>query len=125
MEYLVYAKDHWYDVNDGYAKVLAAVTADPTRTLAEQEKSRTVLAAKYEGRYRRGDIVEAREDGYWTAKRKGFGAPTFALLVGPEVKMQSSTTYRARYHVATLPADLSKPGSILASQVLDKEAAHG
>ncbi len=56
--------------------------------VAQREQDKPGFQAKYDARYQRGDIVEVRPDGFWTdGKRKGFGAPDFALIVIPGVSV--------------------------------------
>ena len=55
MELLIYNTDHWFDLESSERK-------------AELNKD-----GKYDSRYKKGDIIEVREDGYWTGKNgKGY-----------------------------------------------------
>lgn len=70
MELLVYNKANWMD----------SLTPEQ---VTEKCKTNKHFQMKYDSRYQKGDIIEVREDGYWSVKRKGFGAPTFALVCIP------------------------------------------
>ena len=69
-EFLVMAKDHWMDK-------LAA--NDLKKRLEDKDFER-----KYNARYVKGDIVEVREDGYWS-KDHGFNKAVFGVLCVPGV----------------------------------------
>lgn len=78
VELLVFNKAHWMDP-------LSAAE------VAERVKENEHFQQKYDSRYQRGDIVEVRPDGFWTdGKRKGFGAPDFALVIIPGVSFEDA-----------------------------------
>ena len=72
MDLLIYNKDHWYDT-----------TTDKRR--AELDK---LYPGKFDSRYRRGDIVEVREDDYF--KKHGFNKDAFAVVKANGVKENMS-----------------------------------
>lgn len=73
MELLIYNKEHWMD----------SLTE---RELANMVKDDPKFQIKYDSRYQKGDIVEVREDGYWTGKRaKGFNKDAFLVISRPGV----------------------------------------
>jgi len=79
-EFLIYNKTHWMDAMS-QAEVDAKITVNPK------------WQTKYEARLQKGDIIEVREDGYWSVKRKGFAAPTFALVCVPGVSVEDAKHY--------------------------------
>ncbi len=58
-EFLIYNKDHWMD----------ALT--PEKVAEYVKKYPKTFQTKYDARYQRGDIVEVREDGFYTSTLKG------------------------------------------------------
>ena len=70
-EFLVYNKENWMD---------ALTQKQIDEHLVDDDDFMT----KYNARDQKGDIIEVREDGYWTdGKRKGFGSPAFSLVTIP------------------------------------------
>ena len=67
-ELLLYNKLHWYDELDDKARV-------------EIDKK---YPGKFNSRYKKGDIVEVRPDGYFT--KHGFNKKAFAVVLMPDVK---------------------------------------
>ncbi len=80
-EFLVYNKEHWMDkLTQAEVDTYAAAQPD--------------FQAQYDSRYRKGDIVEVREDGYWTdGKRAGFGSHAFALIIVPNLSLEEAQKY--------------------------------
>lgn len=80
-EFLLYNKDHWMD---------ALSQAEIDAHIANNKH----FQQKYDSRYQKGDVIEVRNDGYWTdGKRKGFGAPTFALMTVPGMSLEEAKKY--------------------------------
>jgi len=71
MELLIFNKEHWMD----------KLTEEEIK---EYEKKYPNFREKYERRYRKGDIIEVREDGYFD--KHGFNKKAFAVLKIPNVK---------------------------------------
>ena len=63
-EYLIFNKDHWMD----------------SLTQEYLDTKDIKFIEKYDARYQRGDIVEQRENGYWTTG-KGFNKNAFVVVV--------------------------------------------
>lgn len=72
-EFLVYAKTHWMESVDrsGWNKA---------------------QLDEYATRYVKGDVVEVREDGYWTVSR-GYDKAAFAVIAVPGVLMKNYKHY--------------------------------
>lgn len=91
-EFLIYNKDHWMD----------ALTP---QQLIEYNKKYPGFQVKYDARYQRGDIVEVREDGFYTSTLKGdLSKWAFRVVIvtglKPENKyMESTLTKRRRYNI--------------------------
>jgi hypothetical protein len=73
-ELLVYNTDHWMDA---YSRADFITTYGADRV------------DQYDARYQRGDIVEVREDGYWTAE-KGFNKAVFCVVCIDDAAKESS-----------------------------------
>jgi hypothetical protein len=91
-EFLIYDKDHWMDaLTPGQVKKYAAKYDD--------------FQSKYDGRYQRGDIVEVREDGFYTSTLKGdLSKWPFRVVVVPGLKadaqyMLPTLTKRRRFSI--------------------------
>lgn len=79
MEALVYKKTHWMD--------------DPAKAVRVAELRKDPLfEAKYQRRYQKGDIIEVREDGFWSGGRaRGYNTEAFELVRCPGVDMADKT----------------------------------
>jgi len=96
-EFLVYNKTHWMEQPSkerpdllGYDNAVRKVNEEPMSS-ADRSKTLAKLWTKYTARYRTGDIVEVREDGYWSIKRKGHGP--FALVIIPGMSLRVAAKY--------------------------------
>lgn len=93
-EFLIYDKDHWMD----------ALT--PTQ-LKEYVAKYENFQAKYDARYQRGDIVEVREDGFYTSTLKGdLSKWAFRVVVVPGLKadiqyVSATLTKRRRFTISS------------------------
>ena len=91
-EFLIYNKDHWMD----------SLTPEQ---LVEYVKKYPNFQAKYDARYQRGDIVEVREDGFYTSTLKGdLSRWAFRVVVVTGLKadnkyVESTPTKRRRYNI--------------------------
>ena len=92
---------------------------------------------KYNRRYRRDDIIEIQEDGFWMdGKRKGFGYPKFVLVLVPGITKAEAAVYltpetnaasdilkRRQYRVALSNLTVDKNGVAvlnIATDIIDK-----
>ena len=71
MELLIFSKEHWMN----------KLTEDDIKKYEEKYPN---FREKYERRYRKGDIIEVREDGYFD--KHGFNKKAFVVLKVPNVK---------------------------------------
>lgn len=72
-EFLIYDKDPWMD----------KISPDRYQELIKRPE----FQQKYLARYRRGDVVEVRPDGFWTGpKAKGFNKEAFRIISVPGLK---------------------------------------
>lgn len=76
MELLIYNKSHWMD----------ALTVEEVTNMA---KANEHFQAKYDALYQKGDIVEVREDGYWT-EQHGYDKSSFAVVEVDKVPVDES-----------------------------------
>ena len=91
-ELLIYNKDHWMD----------ALTP---QQLIEYNKKYPSFQAKYDARYQRGDIVEVREDGFYTSTLKGdtskwaFRVVVVEGLNADNMYVEPTLTKRRRFNI--------------------------
>ena len=69
-ELLVYRKNHWMD----------NLTAEE---ITQRAASNPNFMNSYEARYQQGDIVEIRENGYWSTR--GFNKTAFVVIKVPDL----------------------------------------
>ena len=99
-EFLIYNKTNWReDPVTGQTMAEGWIT-DKYLVLEQRIKSLYIQQMKYDARYRKGDIIEIHEDGFWTdGKREGWGAPDFALVCVPGMSLaQAKGMERALFH---------------------------
>ena len=91
-EFLIYNKDHWMD----------ALTP---QQVTEYVNKYPNFQAKYDARYQRGDIVEVREDGFYTSTLKGdlskwvFRVVVVTGLKADNMYVEPTPTKRRRYNI--------------------------
>lgn len=78
-ELLIYNKSHWMD----------ALTPEQ---VAERVQASPEFQRKYDARYQRGDVVEVREDGYWTEKH-GWNKKVFSLFCVRDLSVNDAEKY--------------------------------
>lgn len=77
-EFLIYDKDHWMDEL-------------PPQELRRPISSGQISQEEYDSRYRRGDVVEVRPNGYWTGPRaKGFNREAFRVITVPAMPYEAA-----------------------------------
>jgi hypothetical protein len=126
-EFLVYNQEHWMDLPSkerpdltGFENVKRKIQENKEGFTPEQvAKKLKLLNDKYNQRYKKGDVVEVKEDGFWR-KRKGFGSEHFALIHVPglsgieALKYQepdqevSKNPHRVKYHKRRYTFDMNK-----------------
>ena len=63
MEMLIYNTDHWFDRE------------------TKPRQNELNVDGKFDGRQKKGDVIEVREDGYWTGPQaKGYNKNVFAVI---------------------------------------------
>lgn len=116
-EFLIYDKDHWMDKlnQEEYNKLM----------------SHPHGAEKFLSRYQRGDIVEVREDGFYTSTLTGdLSRWAFRVVIIPGLKsdkkyMQSTETKRRRYAISVNDGVVTTRATINDVGLQDKELLVG
>ena len=86
-EFLVYNKVHWRDVDNNQEVWRQKIDNDTSLDSVAKTKKLQIHEDKYNARYQKGDYIEIQEDGFWTdGRRKGWGAPDFALVCMPGIE---------------------------------------
>jgi len=93
-ELLVYRGPHWMD----------SLTVEQITELGKTDKH---FAEKYAARYRPGDIVEVRPDGYWS-KTHGWNRRAFNLLRLPGVTVRDAQYLTSAKEVVTNPGTITE-----------------
>ncbi len=95
-EFLVFNKTHWYDLPSiknpgmtGLERNHSIIDNNISLTSAQKIKAKESLTLKYNARYQMGDIVEVREDGYWS-KKHGFSKTSFALVTVKDMSFNAA-----------------------------------
>lgn len=83
-EFLVFNKEHWMD-SLTQKQIDEQVAKDPDHFMD-----------KYNSRYRKGDIVEVKPDGYWFS-RTGHGKECFALVIVAGMSYEDAKHYMDTY----------------------------
>jgi len=107
-EFLVFDKNHWMDMLNA---------ADIEQMRARYPKT---WDEKYLARYRRGDIIEVRPDGYWTGpKALKFNREAFKIVCVPGVAPNPSFA-ESKVHVRMVPE--AGTGKLMSQETLLKRS---
>lgn len=118
-EFLIYNKEHWMDA------------LSPEQVKDYVKRYPKTFQAKYDGRYQRGDIVEVREDGFYTKTLKGdLSKWAFRVVCVPGLKsdkmyMKSTPTKRRRYAIPVKDGVVTTRATINDIGLQDKELLVG
>lgn len=80
-EWIIFAKDQWME--ELAPEVIAIrIATDPK------------FEAKYNARYKKGDYIECRDNGYWSGVNgKGFDVKSFELVCEPTMSLEDGQEY--------------------------------
>jgi len=105
-EFLVYATKHWMDKRteddpDWLTKEQIGIDARQDLPSAKKAAMKENLVRKHSARYRAGDIIEVRPDGYWgepdEKDKHGWNHKVFALVRVPGLSVALAKQYSEPY----------------------------
>lgn len=117
-EFLIYNKSHWMDLLS-------------QEQIAEYVQKYSTFQKKYDSRYQRGDIVEVREDGFYTSTLKGdlskwvFRVVVISGLKPDKMYAEVSPTKRRRFAIPVNDGVVTTRLNLSDAGLQDKESLIG